>query len=112
MPQPADHDGYFIECDLEYPAELHNLHNDYPMAPERVQINVEMLSDTQVEISRQYNRARTQTNVKLVPNLMKKIKYTTHYVNLKFYLEHGMKFTKVYRVIRFRQALWMRPIFK
>ena len=22
--------GYFIECDLEYPEELHDLHNDYP----------------------------------------------------------------------------------
>ena len=21
--------GYFIECDLEYPKELHDLHNDY-----------------------------------------------------------------------------------
>ena len=40
---------------------------------------------------------------------MKKIKYTTHYLNLKFYLEHGMKLTKVYRVIRFRQAIWIRP---
>ena len=24
--------GYFIECDLKYPKELHNLHNDYPLA--------------------------------------------------------------------------------
>ena len=23
--------GYFIECDLEYPKELHDLHNDYPL---------------------------------------------------------------------------------
>ena len=22
--------GYFVECDLEYPPELHELHNDYP----------------------------------------------------------------------------------
>ena len=107
--QAHDHDGYFIECDLEYPNELHTLHNDYPMAPERVQINVEMLSDKQVGISRQYTRARSKANVKLVPNLMKKVKYMTHYMNLKFYLEHGMKLTKVYRVIRFRQSLWMRP---
>ena len=24
--------GYFIEVDLEYPDELHELHNDYPLA--------------------------------------------------------------------------------
>ena len=28
--------GYFIECDLEYPKELHYLHNDYPLAPEKL----------------------------------------------------------------------------
>ena len=60
LPQPADHDGYFIECDLEYPAELHTLHNDYPMAPERVQINLEMLCDTKLEISLQNYRLGPQ----------------------------------------------------
>jgi len=38
--------GYFVECDLRYPAELHVLHNAYPLAPEHVYILEEMLSDT------------------------------------------------------------------
>ena len=50
--------AYIVECDLEYPAELQDIHNGYPLAAERVQIEVEMLSDTEVEISRQYARAR------------------------------------------------------
>ena len=33
-------DWKFLSCildvDLEYPKDLHNLHNDYPLAPERV----------------------------------------------------------------------------
>ena len=106
--QDTDGCGNIVECDLEYPLELHDHHNDYPMAPERVNINVEMLSETQVEISRHYNQSRAQRNVKLVPNLMKKEKYTVHYLNLKFYLEHGMKLTKLHRIISFVQKPWMR----
>ena len=26
--------GCYVECDLEYPKEIHDLHNDYPLAPE------------------------------------------------------------------------------
>ena len=34
MPIPADAEtGYILECDLAYPETLHQLHNDYPMAP-------------------------------------------------------------------------------
>ena len=33
-----------LEVDLEYPRDLHDLHNDYPLAPERLKIkNVEKL---------------------------------------------------------------------
>ena len=28
-----------LEVDLEYPKELHNLHNDYPLAPEQIKLN-------------------------------------------------------------------------
>ena len=27
--------GYFIECDLAYPENLHDYHNDYPLSPEK-----------------------------------------------------------------------------
>ena len=36
--------GYFIECDLEYPKELHNVHNDYPLAPEKLIVQDDWLS--------------------------------------------------------------------
>ena len=31
--------GYFLEVDLEYPDELNELHNDYPLAPEKLVVS-------------------------------------------------------------------------
>ena len=36
--------GYFLEVDLEYPDELHEFHNDYPVAPEKLTVSSDMLS--------------------------------------------------------------------
>ena len=36
--------GFVLELDLEYPKELHKLHNDYPLAPDKIKIKREMLS--------------------------------------------------------------------
>ena len=36
--------GYLLEVDLEYSDELHNLHSDYPLAPEALAVSSDMLS--------------------------------------------------------------------
>ena len=36
--------GYVLEVDLEYPEKLHDIHNDYPLAPEKINIPKEWLS--------------------------------------------------------------------
>ena len=35
--------GYILKVDLEYPKEWHDLHNDYPLAPEKLEITQNML---------------------------------------------------------------------
>ena len=37
--------GYLLEVDLEYPEELHKLHNEYLLAPEKLIVSDDMLSD-------------------------------------------------------------------
>ena len=37
--------GCIFEVDFEYPDELHYLHNNYPLAPEKLAILYDMLSN-------------------------------------------------------------------
>jgi hypothetical protein len=100
---PKDSDkGYILEVDLEYPAKLHNSHNDYPLAPERMKIKKEWLSPYQKNLNMKCGNVE-----KLVPNLQNKTKYVLHYRNLQFYLSLGMRVTKVHRVLQFAQSAWM-----
>jgi len=80
--------GCILEVDLEYPKGLHDLHNDYPLAPERLMVN-------RVE--------------KPIPNLRDKKNYVLHYCNLKQYLDMGLKLRKINRGISFFEDAWLKP---
>ena len=59
--------GYILQVVLEYPDELHDLHNDYPLAPEKLKISQNMLSKYCSGIANKYGIKIGGVN-KLVPN--------------------------------------------
>ena len=63
--------GYILEVDLEYPDELHNLQNDYPLASEKREITYDMLSNYCKKTADKYS-IKVGGVRKLVPNLSKK----------------------------------------
>ena len=78
--------------ELEYPKELHDLHNDYPMAPEVMNVKANMLSDKHIEIYEFLNHKKPtdeKTNI-LVLNLNDKEKYVVHIRTLQLYLKQGL----------------------
>ena len=97
--------GYILEVNLEYPDELHLLHNDYPLAPENLQFlmtccNFKKLAD-------EYG-IKAGDVLKLIPNLGNKTDNVHHYRNLQLYLSLGIKLTKIYRVLKFRRSDWIK----
>ena len=99
--------GLILEVDLEYPEGLHNLHNDYPLAPEKVKVTEDMLSDYCKKIAEKYGIS-TGLVSKLIPTLGSKEKYVLHYRNLQLYTYLGLKITKVHRALEFNQSPWLK----
>ena len=88
LEHPKKNKGYIFEVDLVYPHKLWKSRNDYPLAPEK--INVDGVE-------------------KLISHFKPRSQYVVHYRNLKQYLEMGMRLTAVYRGISFYESPWMKP---
>ena len=69
--------GYLLEVNLEYPDELHELHNDYPLAPEKLAVSNDMLSTYCKKFADKYD-VKVGDVKKLIPNLGNKTKYVFH----------------------------------
>ena len=83
----------FLEVDFKYPKELRELDNDYSLAPDKIEIKREMLSQYQLKIADLYN-IPIGKDKKFVPNFYDREKYVIHYENLQLYLRLGLKLKK------------------
>jgi hypothetical protein len=80
--------GYTLNVDLRYPKELHDTHNDYPLACERRQFGI---------------------TSKLCGTFEDKINYTVDIRNLKYFLEQGMELIQVNKCLQYDQSRWLAP---
>ena len=99
--------GYLLEVDLEYPSKLHGLHNNYPLAPEKLAVTNDMLSAYSKKIADKYD-TKVGDVKKLIPNFNNKTTYVLYYRNLQLYLSLRMKLTKIHRALQFKQSDWMK----
>ena len=90
--------GYILEVDLEYPDELHELHNGFPFSPGKFTVFSDMLSKYCKKIAGKYE-IKVGDVKKLIPNLGNKTDYVVHYKNLQLYLSLGTKLTKIHKVL-------------
>ena len=100
--------GWILEVDLEYPREIHESHNSYPLAPEKKTIGADQMSNYQKRMMEDLGLDFRKSE-KLVLTLEDKEKYVVHCKNLQFYLKQVIRLKKVHRVLELDQESWMEP---
>ena len=105
---PKGNTGYFIECDLLYPPELHDQHSDLPLCPNHLEITREILSDVSIQLGKKARTKFQTARRKLAPTLLDKTKYVCHSSNLQYYIQHGIILKRIHRILSFTQTDWLK----
>ena len=100
--------GYILEVTLDYPAELHMEHNAFPLAPEHMRIDEKMLSPYAMNALQELTKKKVYTANKLTSSFQRRENYVCHGLNLRFYLEKGLKLVKIHRGLKFTQEDFVR----
>ena len=101
---PDDNEfGYFIECDLEYPVEIKEKTKNFPFCPYQTKADPNLFSGYMNNI----NQPNYKPTSKLMCDVTNKSKCMIHYWMFKFYLNQGMKVTKIQTIYMFTQSPWL-----
>ena len=100
--------GYILMVDLSYPSELHEKHCSFPLCPERVTIDGDMLSDYAKKCRHILDGRERYSAEKLTATFRERRSYVVHYAALKTYLRMGMKLEKVEKVLKFTQSRFLK----
>ena len=97
-----------LEVDIDYPANLHDLHNDFPLLPEKMSISQEKISPYSQSVLDVNNSKFHKNNKKLFGTLNGKKNYVIHIDNLKYAVKKGLKLVKIHRGIKFKTSLFLK----
>lgn len=102
--------GYILEVDLTYPKHLHDLHSNFPLAPDFLEICFDNLSPySKKKLEECSSGISNFKESKLFNTFHPRKNYVVHFKNLKLYLSLGMKLKKVHRVLQFKQKAFIKP---
>ena len=79
------------------------MHNDYPLALDKIKIKQNISSDYQLKFVDVYNILIANAK-RLMRNVFDKEKFVIHYENLQFYLRLGLKLKEIHRVLELNQS--------
>ena len=101
---PDDNEsGFFIECDLEPSEDIKEKTENFPFCPYKTKADPELFSSYINSILPKNYKPTT----KLMCDVKNKNKYMIHYRMFKFYINSGMKITKIHTLYRFKQSPWL-----
>ena len=98
---PDDNEyGSFIECDLEFPAEIKEKTENFPLCPYQTKADSNLFSDYMNNVK----QPNYKPTLKLMCDVTNKNTYMMHYRMFKFHINMGMKVTKIRTIYCFKQS--------
>lgn len=100
--------GYFVEVSLYYPESIWEKTKSFPLCPQNIEIDYNMLSPYQKSVLQEIYMKKNYKSKKLTATFMRREKIVLHAKNLQLFLQLGMILEKVFRVIKFKQSTYMK----